>query len=238
MTGCFFMDWVIKVGGSLFPEYAIELCKSLNDLNEGAKSSPKYMLICGGGAFANMIREFDNEQIFSDSANHNAAIMCMDIIGTLLADKIDNFSTVKSLEEVELISNQNEIPVLLPSAIIEQLDPLEHSWRVSSDSIALFISHLLKAKLLIATDVDGIYTHDPLNDDAKLIKNISAKKLLNFGETSVDEFLPELLMKYRSKCYVVNGKYPERTISIIEGKSSKYTLIGGNYNGENRMHFL
>ena len=64
-------------------------------------------------------------------------------------------------------------------------------------------------------------------DGAKLIKIISAKKLLNFGETSVDEFLPELLLRYKSNCYVVNGKYPDRVISIIEGKRSKYTLIGG-----------
>ena len=91
----------------------------------------------------------------------------------------------------------------------------------------MYIADLLKAKLLIATDVDGIYTHDPCHDGAKLIKFISAKKLLNFGETSVDEFLPELLLRYKSNCYVVNGKYPERVISIIEGKSSKYTLIGG-----------
>lgn len=232
------MDWVIKVGGSLFPEDALSLCKALSDFKEHVKPSTRIMVICGGGELANKIREYDKKQMFSDLANHNSAIMCMDIIGTLLSDKIDNFSAVKSIEDAEFICNQNEIPVLLPSILMEQLDPLEHSWRVSSDSIALFISHLLKAKLLIATDVDGIYTHDPFHDDAKLIKNISAKKLLNFGETSVDEFLPELLMKYRSKCYIVNGKYPDRAISIIEGKSSKYTLIGGNYNGENRMHFL
>ena len=126
------------------------------------------------------------------------------------------------------IISHGKLPVLIPSNIIEHLDPLEHSWRVSSDSIALYISDLLKAKLLIATDVDGIYTHDPSHDDAKLIKFISAKKLLNFGETSVDEFLPELLIRNKSNCYIVNGKHPDRVISIIEEKSSKYTLIGGN----------
>ncbi|HEY0196383.1 MAG TPA: delta 1-pyrroline-5-carboxylate synthetase, partial [Methanobacterium sp.] len=65
---------------------------------------------------------------------------------------------------------------------------------------------------------------------AKLVKDISAKKLLNFGETSVDEFLANLLLQYRSSCYVINGKYPERVLSVIEGKSdedTKYTLIGG-----------
>lgn len=227
------MDWMIKVGGSLFPENAIALCKAIKIFMDSKKFNQRIMLICGGGEFANKIRGYDSELNFSDSSTHNTAIMCMDIVGTLLADKVEDFITVKSIEEADLMCDQNKIPVLLPSTLIEKLDPLEHSWRVSSDSIACFISNLVKAKLLIATDVDGIYTHDPGLDGAKLIKNISAKKLLNFGETSVDEFLPELLLKYKSKCYVVNGKYPERVLSIIEGKGSKYTLIGGNYYGEN-----
>jgi hypothetical protein len=151
----------------------------------------------------------------------------MDIMGILLADKINGLEVVNSIENAEFISNQGKIPVLNSYSLMESNDPLEHSWRVTSDSIALYISNLLKAKLLIATDVDGIYTHDPINDGAKLIDSISAKKLLNFGETSVDEFLPELLIRYQSECYIVNGKYPDRVLSIIEGKSSKYTLIGG-----------
>jgi len=151
----------------------------------------------------------------------------MDIVGTLLADKVDGLESVKSVDMIDLTIKQGKLPLLKPSTLLESHDTLEHSWRVTSDSIAMYIADLLKAKLLIATDVDGIYTHDPYQDGAKLIKIISAKKLLNFGETSVDEFLPELLLRYKTNCYVVNGKYPERVISIIEGKSSKYTLIGG-----------
>ena len=222
------MDWVVKVGGSLFPEKAIELCESIVALNNSARSPKKIVFICGGGSFANKIRIYDHDIYFSDTASHNSAIMCMDIIGTLLADKVEGLEVAKSIDSAKSILNHGNLPVLIPSNIFESHDPFEHSWRVSSDSLAMYISDLLKAKLLIATDVDGIYTHDPSHDDAKLIKFISAKKLLNFGETSVDEFLPELLIRYNSNCYVVNGKYPDRVISIIEGKSSKYTLIGGN----------
>jgi aspartokinase-like uncharacterized kinase len=222
------MDWVIKIGGSLFPARAIELCEAIVGMNNSDRSPPKILLICGGGRFANKIREYDEDFKFSNTANHNSAIMCMDIIGTLLADKVKGLKAVKSIENAESIADQGNFPVLIPSNIMESHDPLEHSWKVSSDSIALYLSNLLKAKLLIATDVDGIYTHDPSHDGAKLIKFISAKKLLNFGETSVDEFLPELLIRYKSNCYVVNGKHPDRVISIIEGRSSKYTLIGGN----------
>lgn len=219
------MDWVVKIGGSLFPEKAIDLCKFLFD-NDEVKG--RILIICGGGKFADQVRDYNDVYGFSNTANHRSAIMCMDIIGTLLADKVEGLETVHTLEDALKFSESAKIPVLNSYLLMEDHDPLEHSWRVTSDSIALYISNQLKAKLLIATDVDGIYTHDPINDGAKLIESISAKKLLNFGETSVDEFLPELLIRYQSECYVANGKYPERILSIIKGKSSKYTLIGGN----------
>jgi aspartokinase-like uncharacterized kinase len=214
------MEWVVKLGGSLFPEDAVKFCRSL--------VGKKALVICGGGEFANKIREYDLEMEFSDSASHKTAILCMDILGMLVADKVDGAEAVYSLENAEKVLNEGKLPVLLPSKLFDYLDPLEHSWKVTSDSISVYIAWLLKTKILIVTNVDGIYTDDPSLDGTKLIKNISAKKLLTFGETSVDENLPELLLKYQLDCYVVNGKYPERAVSIIEGKSSKYTFIGGN----------
>jgi len=214
------MEWVVKLGGSLFPEDAVKICNSLAGKN--------VVVICGGGEFANKIREYDEYMEFSNSASHKTAILCMDIIGMLVADKVEGAEAVYSLENVEKVLNEGKLPVLLPSKLLEYLDPLEHSWKVTSDSISVYISWLLKTKILIVTNVDGIYNFDPSIDGAKLIKNISAKKLLTFGETSVDENLPELLLKYGLDCYVVNGKYPKRAISIIEGKNSKYTFIGGN----------
>mgnify|MGYP000851316671 FL=1 len=219
------MDWIVKIGGSLFPEDAITLCKSL--------VGKKALVICGGGEFANKIRDYDAKIKFSDTAAHKTAILCMDILGILLSDKIDGAEAVYSLEETKKTLNKGKLPVLLPSKLMEYVDPLEHSWGVTSDSISVYISWLLKTKILIVTNVDGIYTKEPSHDGAKLIKDISAKKLLNFGETSVDENLPELLLKYKLNCYVVNGKYPERVISIIEGKSSKYTFIEGKENSSN-----
>jgi aspartokinase-like uncharacterized kinase len=214
------MEWVVKLGGSLFHEDAVKFCKSLVGRN--------VLVICGGGEFANKIREYDAEMGFSDSASHKTAILCMDILGMLVGDKVDGAETVYSLEDAKKVLNDGKLPILLPSKLFEYLDPLEHSWNVTSDSLAVYISWLLKTKILIVTNVDGIYTDDPSLNGAKLIQNISAKKLLTFGETSVDENLPELLLKYKLNCYVVNGKYPKRAISIIDGKSSKYTFIGGN----------
>jgi len=213
------MEWVVKIGGSLFPEDAIKFCKSL--------VGKKVLIICGGGDLANKIRDYDKKTRFSDTSAHKTAVLCMDILGILLADKIEEAEAVYSLEDAKKVADSGKLPVLLPSKLLEYLDPLEHSWDITSDSISVYISWLLKTKILIVTNVDGIYTKNPSQDGAKLIKDISAKKLLNFGESSVDENLPELLLKYKLNCYVINGKYPERAISLIEGKDSKYTFIDG-----------
>ena len=63
---------VVKIGGSLFPDYAIELAKQLENTNS--------LIILGGGEFANLIRKYDSTQKFSAEATHYTAIDCMDII--------------------------------------------------------------------------------------------------------------------------------------------------------------
>ncbi|BDZ69507.1 delta 1-pyrroline-5-carboxylate synthetase [Methanobacterium petrolearium] len=214
------MEWVVKIGGSLFPEYSINLARKL--------VGKDVMVVCGGGDLANQIREYHEKIDLSPSAGHWTAILCMDILGMLLADKFNDLVAVKSSEDAEKVLKSAKLPVLLPSRMMEELDPLEHSWRVTSDSISLYISHLVKAKLLIATDVDGIYTHSPSEDGAQFIKEISAKKLLTFGETSLDESFAELLLEYKTSSYVVNGKHPERALSILDGQSSISTFIGGD----------
>ena len=213
------MEWVVKLGGSLFPEDAIEFCSALVGKNA--------IVICGGGDLANKLREYDADIKFSDTAAHKTAILCMDILGMLVADKVDGAEAVYSMEDAKKVAADGRLPILLPSRLFEYLDPLEHSWDVTSDSISVYIARLLKSKILIVTNVDGIYDVDPSTDGAKLLKSINAKKLLNFSETSVDVNLPKLLLEYNLDCYVVNGKFPKRAISLIEGKNSKCTFIRG-----------
>jgi len=105
---------------------------------------------------------------------------------------------------------------------------LEHSWDVTSDTIAAYIAGLLHAeKLILVTDVDGIFSEDPKkNVDAKLIEELSAKKLLGWNKrTSVDKTLPKILLKANLDCYVVNGGYPERIKMILENKKTVCTHV-------------
>ena len=214
---------VVKIGGSLFPDHAVELAERL----EGTAS----VIILGGGEFANLIRRYDSEMNFSDEASHWAAIDCMEITAKLVCDKVDSSRLAYSIEDINEISDDGLTPIFVVSDFLKAEDPFECSWDVTSDSIAAYVAHLLNAKLLIVTNVNGIYTQKPEEPDSTFISKIDATTMLTFPESSVDAMLPTLLLRYGSDCYVVNGKFPERVRSLIdddvEGCDFDYTLIIG-----------
>ncbi len=207
---------VVKIGGSLFPDYAIDLAKKLKNTNS--------VIILGGGEFANLIRKYDDEINFSEETNHWTAIDCMDIIAKLVNDKVDSTKLAYTVEEVNEISDEGFTPIFIVSKFLRDEDPFECSWDVTSDSIAAYVAHLLNANLLIVTNVNGIYTQEPKEPGSTFISKIDAKTLLTFQESSIDVMLPSLLLEFGTNCYVVNGKYPERVLSLIDDNVNDYNF--------------
>ena len=178
----------------------------------------------GGGEFANLIRKYDSEINFSQETNHWTAIDCMDIIAKLVNDKVESTKLAYSIDEAIAISNEGFTPIFVVSKFLREDDPFECSWDVTSDSIAAYISHRLNANLLIVTNVNGIYTQEPKESGSTFISKIDAKTMLNFPESSIDVMLPTLLLKFGTNCYVVNGKYPERVLSLIDDNINDYNF--------------
>lgn len=207
---------VVKIGGSLFPDYAIKLAEKLKNTNS--------CIVLGGGEFANLIRRYDEEINFSQEANHWTAIDCMDIIAKLVNDKVKSTKLAFSIDEVNEISDEGFTPIFVVSEFLKAEDPFECSWDVTSDSIAAYISHLLNANLFIVTDVNGIYTQEPKEPGSTFISKIDAKTLLTFQESSIDVMLPSLLLEFGTDCYVVNGKCPERVLSLIDDTINDYNF--------------
>ena len=207
---------VVKLGGSLFPNYAIDLAKKLENTNS--------LIVLGGGEFANLIRKYDSEINFSQETNHWTAIDCMDIIAKLVNDKVESTKLAYSIDDAIAISDEGFTPIFVVSKFLREDDPFECSWDVTSDSIAAYISHLLNANLLIVTNVNGIYTQEPKESGSTFISKIDAKTMLNFPESSIDVMLPTLLLKFGTNCYVVNGKYPERVLSLIDDNINDYNF--------------
>ena len=217
---------VIKVGGSLSEDSAslTTLCQELGAL---AKSY-RMLVVPGGGKFADVVREFYHNFVLSDTVVHKMAILSMDQFGLFLSSITPNSQTTYVLEEARRFSSAGILPIILPSRLMFQKDPLEHSWNVTSDSIAAYIAGLLLAKkLILVTDVDGIFTEDPKKDpNARMIEKLSVNELLGWNKrTSVDKFLPRMLLKTRVDCYVVSGKHPERIKAILKGEKTICTQI-------------
>ena len=207
---------VVKIGGSLFPNYAINLAEKLKGTNS--------VIILGGGEFANLIRKYDGEMKFTEETNHWTAIDCMDIIAKLVNDKVDSTKLAYSIDEVNEISDEGFTPIFVVSEFLKDEDPFECSWDVTSDSIAAYVANSLNANLFIVTNVNGIYTQEPKEPGSTFISKIDAKTLLTFQESSIDVMLPSLLLKFGTDCYVVNGKYPERVLSLIDDNINDYNF--------------
>ncbi len=214
----------MKIGGSLFPDYAIDLADKLKNTES--------LIILGGGEFANLIRKYDEDINFSDETNHWTAIECMDIISKLVNDKVKSTKLAYSIDEANEISDKGFTPIFVVSEFLKTNDPFECSWDVTSDSIAAYVADIFDANLLIVTNVNGIYTQEPKESGSTFISKIDAKNLLTFQESSIDVMLPSLLLRFGTNCYVVNGKYPERVLSLIDDNINyynfDYTLIIGD----------
>jgi len=219
------MEAVLKVGGSLADDIAslTRLCQELSALAKAYRIA----IVPGGGEFADTIRKFDKTYGLSNTVAHKMAILAMDQYGFLLSDITPKSYVSNSLKEASN-SAKGMLPILLPSKLMFREDPLEHSWDVTSDAIAAYIACLLDAeKLVLVTDVDGIFSEDPKKTlDAKLVEELSAEELLAWNRrTSVDKVLPKILLQANLDCYVVNGGYPERIKLILEDKKTVCTHI-------------
>lgn len=219
---------VVKVGGSIaaYPEKLRSLCVKLSAVSK----RHNLVVVPGGGAFADVVRSIDERFSLSCGASHRMAILGMDQYGLLLSDLTPNSVTVSKLEEIEYFLDLGKFPIFLPSNLLFREDPLENSWDVTSDAIAEYIASRLQAsKVILVTDVDGIYTDDPkTNPEARLIKQLSTGELLAMNKrTSVDKALPKMLLKLPIECFVVNGLFPERVEAVLDAHDAVYTFIKG-----------
>src|SRR5665647_1290561 len=217
---------IVKVGGSLalYPEKLRNLCTKINEISK----EQKLIIVPGGGEFADVVRCVDKRFHLSCNTSHKMAILGMDQYGLLLSDLMPYSVTANKLIEIKHFLDLDQLPIFLPSNSMIREDPLKNSWAVTSDSIAVYIASRLKVtKVLLITDVDGIYNNDPKTvSDAKLINDISASELLAMDKrTSVDKELPNLLLKNPIDCYVVNGLFPKRIKSVLNGQDAICTLI-------------
>jgi aspartokinase-like uncharacterized kinase len=208
---------VVKVGGSLSHGGVLaHLCRELARL----AAQHCLLIVPGGGAFADTVREQWRRHTLGDSAAHWMAILGMDQYGYLLADLIPGSVAVRGLEEAKDVALAGRVPVLLPFEMVHSADALPHSWDVTSDSIAAWVAQQAGAEMLVLLkDVDGLYSAHPYHDaSAGLLCEISRQQLAGCG--GVDGYLSALLGDAGFTLWVVSGEKPERLSELLSGEDT------------------
>jgi len=208
---------VLKVGGSLGERGGLEpLCRTVGRLG---RRWP-LVVVPGGGAFAETVRQHAARLPLREGTAHWMAILAVDQYGYLLSDLIPGAVPVFTLRDARRLAGAGPTPVLLPGRLLRQVDPLPHTWQVTSDSIAAWLAlRLNAARLVFLKDVDGLFDGDPASE-ASLIEEMTTVELVERGQAGrlggVDTYLPGLLMQARFETWVINGRYPERLVELFE----------------------
>jgi hypothetical protein len=197
---------VLKVGGSLSGS-----ARGL--LSSVAREGRDVLVVPGGGEFADAVRKVHAAGTLSDDAGHWMAVLAMDQYAYFLSDGT-------GLPLAEGLEGRGA-RIALPYEMLRKDDALPHSWDVTSDTIAAWMAFRLKARLIKATDVDGIFR------DGRLVETIRASELQEMGETCVDRAMPAFLVEHGMDALVINGLCPPRVLDALRGKKTTGTVILG-----------
>jgi aspartokinase-like uncharacterized kinase len=145
---------VIKIGGAILRETgAVE---KLGPTIARIAARVPLLVIPGGGPFAETVREVDRGLQLPADAAHWMAILAMDQFAEVLGAFIPESEIVEELGEIEGALARRRVPVLAPYRWLHAADELPHSWDVTSDSLAAYLTGLLGAeRLLMIKPVEG-----------------------------------------------------------------------------------
>ncbi len=136
---------VIKLGGSLF--HTPELRQWL-ELLDRASQKEVVVIVPGGGPFADEVRHAQRLHRFCNSTAHHMALLAMAQFGLLLADLAPQ-SKAFYYPQQQRADLSPGLHVWLPDRHLLDMADLAHSWDISSDSLALWLSQQLDADELV-----------------------------------------------------------------------------------------
>ena len=191
---------VVKVGGSLFDwnQLPTALGRWLD-----AQSPACNVLIAGGGALADVIRQADATHALGEQIAHE---LCVELLGVtarlleaLLAGRVPRV-TFSELQEQRTANRPPDRCVLdardflLDIESTPPLTSLPHTWDVTSDSIAAWVAYALAADELVLLKSD-----DPP-------RNASGQPSLDSLATTgyVDRYFPTALASFAGTVRMVN----------------------------------
>lgn len=180
---------VIKLGGSLAALGKLQQCLDKIDQDYQGRA---VVIVPGGGAFADQVRDAQQQWQFDDRTAHLMAILAMQQMAFLLKALKPHFMIAASIDE---ISNQiNQPGIFIWSPDITELDSagIPSSWDISSDSLSALLAKTLDADRLILVKSVNI---EPNFDVLKLVQ-----------EQNVDASFHKFTQQTSFKLNIVNAE--------------------------------
>jgi aspartokinase-like uncharacterized kinase len=138
---------IVKVGGSLFdlPDLRLRLRRWLDGL-----STRNVVLVPGGGALADAVRELDRCHGLGEEQAHWLALQTLRTTAHFLAALVPGVAVVTHLDAITDAWAKGTVPVLDLEAFARQdEESLPHRWDVTSDSLAARVAVVTEARELI-----------------------------------------------------------------------------------------
>lgn len=215
---------VIKLGGHLIskPEgLDINLLQSYAEIISRTFDGGRWCVVTGGGEearrYISAARRLGLSEALCDILAVKVTRLHALILSTLIGEKACR-AVPESLEQLIEYSATGKI------VVAGGLQPAQ-----STTAVAALAAEALKAeRLIIATDVEGVYTDDPKkNPDAKLLKEVTLSELEKIlRETShaageyklIDQLALKVLRRSRIPAIIMDGRRPENLEKAIAGE--------------------
>lgn len=135
---------VVKLGGSFaFSTILTDWIRALTSC------AGRVVIVPGGGPFADAVRNAQRRMGFDDRAAHLMSLLAMEQYGHALLCCDDLLQPADSVERIEQQLAAQRIPVWMPARMAAAAPDVEPSWRVTSDSLAAWLSGMIGADRLI-----------------------------------------------------------------------------------------
>jgi len=216
---------VLKLGGHLLFDEDIntEVLAKYAELLKRCYDGGRWVVVVGGGSLARKYINAARKLGFDEASCDEIAVRVTRVHAYLLAKALDNVAVQRipvSLDEITELSNTGRV------VVVGGLQPGQSTLAVS----ALTASAIKAERVVVATDVDGIYTDDPKkNPEAKLIPRMSFQQLAEMarnvsqkaGEYKiVDAVGLAMVLRTHIPLYYVNGFHLNRVEDALFGRTA------------------